>query len=104
MRQRLIDVLIHVAIIGGVIALAAYSSSSHAADQPVRFNVCGDDPAVVPVFKAPKGADALEVWCPGAARPALTFKGCVGPRVRKVAGEYNLTCTSWNRYDLVPKP
>lgn len=102
MRQRLIDVLVNIAIIG---ALAAYSMTSRAAEptpQPVKFDVCGDDPAVVPVFRAPKGADALEVWCPGATRPALTFKGCVGPRVRKVGDGYQLTCTSWNRYEHVP--
>lgn len=99
MNLRLTDMLVHAAIVG---ALAAYSVAAQSA--PVTFKICGDDPTVRPTFKAPPGSDSLEVRCPGDTTPALTIKGCVEPKVRRVGDEYTLTCTRWNQYTMVPKP
>jgi hypothetical protein len=73
---------------------------------PISFKLCGDDPNVRASFKVPPGTDKLEVRCPGSVKPDFTIAGCVGPKVTRVGvgADYAVTCTSWNLYDLVPKP
>jgi hypothetical protein len=85
-------------------AAAVVSASVSAA--PISFKVCGDDPAARASFKVPPGTDKLEIRCPGETKPVLTIAGCVGPKVTRVGtgADYTVTCTSWNEYNLVPKP
>jgi len=72
---------------------------AHAA--PVTIKVCD---GATPLFRQPAGTDRLEVRCPQSAEPVLTVVGCLRPRVTRTGDWYTLTCGSWKRYDLVPRP
>jgi hypothetical protein len=86
--------------IGGAVALFAAGAMA----APITFAICDPANTQKPTFKVPPGTDKLEVRCPGSNVVVFTIAGCVGPKLKRIGTDYTLTCTSWNAYELVPKP
>jgi hypothetical protein len=81
------------------VAIVALAAAVAMAGNLSICNVCEN-----PRFVNPKGTTELQVICPGADKPLITYKACPNPKVRLVKGIIQVSCNGVKAWPLDTSP
>lgn len=94
MLHRLLGLL----LVSVALAVAAATGPATVPPGPVTFaNVCKG-------FTLKQVGTDLQVWCPGATKPWMTYRPCASAKARMVNGTVQITCNNVASIPLDTRP